>query len=410
MATLAITPASETDADFLQELSQKQRQFYLDLNEMRWEDFNNKNKLFEKTLEDIPATQLPESTQRILLKANAQDWADHVLQAVKTAHIARMKSSDIISTENLWFDKTKIASPINRFPELCVGTSDLQYTDGQLRIASDAGTLTFDIEDGEEKVSELKDTPIYIYKASSGYVLEPYDIISNPQPGVPLEDRPKKEDYQAILRTFAVAASVTAVSQVEPRSENDAFPQLFDDIGLYWEEVETNTDAFDTYLVGTRKRGAERIKSFLATARSDRTISDYCELLGLPESVGNYYCNEDWLEQDYDRYSAEEFALYGMITGDIREEDAQYLLYAPYRPPPEITEVQYAIQYAKQFQEGLKILYNESPTESDYERLMRYYDQHNTQHELLKDKAVIEVYNWLVDCEAAPEPPTPNQD
>lgn len=402
MPTLTVSPASENDADYLDELSEAQREFYRKLNEIRWEDFENRDKLFEKTIADTPTSSLPQSTKQILLKSNAQDWANHVLQAVKTGHLSRMKSSDIIATESLWFDKTDLAEPIGRFPKLCITADELEYSDDKLRVQSQDNAVVFDIIDGKQHIGDICGSPLYIYEASEHYIIEPYEINTTPTQYLPREDKPENEDFQAVLRTLSVAASVTAVAQVEPRKENEAFPSLFQEVGLFWTEVETPDEEFDTYLVGTKKRGKQRIQEFLSTADADRTIEDYCNLLGVPVAVADYYCTEDWCETDYDRYSAEEFALYAWLEGDLDEEEMKFILYSPYRPPPDKKEIKYAIQLAQQFQEGLKILYNEAPSEEDYDKLMKYYDRHNTQNSLIRDKPILEVYNWLVECNTKP--------
>lgn len=402
MPTITVSPASDSDAEKLNQLSTAQREFYYKLNETRWENFEEREKLFEKTLSDTPESPLPESTQQILLKSNAQDWAQHVLQAVKTGHLSRMKSSDIISTDNLWFDKTALADPIGRFPKLCVSAASLEYTEDKIRLASKEDTIVFDIIEGSDHIDSLYDSPLYIYEASDNFIIEPYEINSDPTQSLPRKEKPEQEDFEAVLRTLSVAASVTPVAQVEPRKENEAFPSLFQEVGLFWTEVETNDEEFDTYLVGTKKRGKQRIQEFLSTKQQDRSVNDYFQLLGYPVSVTEYYCDKDWTTKEYDRYSAEEFAIYAWLEGELKEEDMQYILYSPYRPPPDTKEIKYAIQFAKQFQEGLKILYNEAPSEEDYDKLMKYYDSHNKQKSLIRDKPILELYNWLVPCEATP--------
>jgi len=405
--TVTATPSSDEDERKLQMFSNKQREFYRHLNNMRWNDFEEREKIFEKTISDAPNIELPTSTKEILMKSNAQDWGEHILQAVKTGHLSRMKSSDIIARENIWFDKTSLAEPIGRFPTLCITSDDIDESGDFLSINTGTDdTIELKIIDVKDQSSGLSNQPLYIYKSNENYVIEPYSVDSLPAKRVTCEDKPEEDDFESVLRTLSVAASVTAVAQIEPHINNESFPDLFKELGLHWKQVDTDEEIFNTYLVGTKKRGKERIESFLSKDKTERTVSDYFELLGYPIKTAKYYCSNEWCETKYDRYSAEEFALYLWLDGSIDEDEMGYLLYAPYRPAPNKKEIKYAIQLAYQFQEGLKILYNEAPSEEDYDKLIDYYEEHNKKNSLLRDKPVIEVHNWLVDCE---QPITQNE-
>jgi len=398
MPTLTISPKSEDDSKSLDYLASEQRRFYAEMNERRWNDFDDRDKIFEKTLDDAPDTDLPTNTEYILLRANAQDWATHILEAVKTAHIARMKASDIIATKNIWYDKTTIAEPIGNFPKLCIAADDLDYCSDSIRLSNGDNSIVFDVESGIENITNLGDLPLYLYEAGDSLILEPYEITTEPENQLKRNEKPQSKDFKSVLRTLSVAASVSTVAQVEPRADNEVFPKLFEEVGLFYVQVETDDDLLDTYLVGTKKRGKERITEFINTDYDDRTIEQYCHLLGYPEETGEYYCDSSWQEKQYDRYSAEEFGLYGLMKGEITEPELRYLLYAPYRPAPTIKSVKFAIQFAQQFQEGLNIIYNEAPSEEDYNQLMDYYDKHNDKNKLIRDKPILEVYNWLVEC------------
>lgn len=407
MATITLQPASESDTERLNELATKQKKVYRSLNKQRWKSFNSRNKIFEKTTDDIPETDLPTSTEEILLEANAQDWETHIYHAVKTAHIARMKSSDIISADDIWFDKTTLANPIGVFPELCITTDSISITDNTLQIHTKQNQLKFTITDTDGDIETHTDDVLYLYETSEGYALEPYDFCQQQEHAIPLEDKTQTIDHQAVLRTLSVAASVTAVAQVEPQPDNPAFPDIFNEIGVYWESIETNTSQLDTYLVGTHERGKDRIKDFLNTTKTERTLHDYCNLLGYPTELSEYYKNHN--TENYDRYSSEEFALYALLSGDISDEDTKYILHTPYRPPPNKEAARRAIQLAKQFKAGLTIMQNEAPTQSDSDTIKHQYEAYYSQYNRKRRKPFLEVYTPLVNTPTQPNQPTKNQ-
>lgn len=393
---ITLQPSSQDDAARIDDLADEQREVYQSLNESRWNDFAAREKVFEKTTNNLPETTLPEATEQVLLNANAKDWENHIYHAVKTAHIARMKSSDIIASEDVWFNKTALAEPVGKFPELCVTSDALVISDETVTVTTKTEPVEFTITNRTGETSDFTDGVVYIYEDGDEFVLENHTFYRDTSYAIPISAKTKTKDHQAVLRTLSVAASVTPVAQVEPLPENPAFPELFEEIGLYWTEVEHTENQLDTYLVGTHDRGKERIKAFLATDSSERTLEQYCDLLGYPTSVSDYYGEYD--PTGYDRYSSEEFVLYALLSGELQEEDAKYILHAPYRPPPSKKEVRRAIQFAKQFKAGLTIMQNEAPTKNDSDTIKNQYESYYSQYTRQRRKPVLEVYTCLVEA------------
>jgi hypothetical protein len=351
----AVTPTDSTESE-LQDLLVNSRVFIKLLNSYRLEKFNNKQKIFELHLkEDFPFrnSTLPVSYQRELAIENAHFWAQSIYRFLTTQETGVFSKPPLKTTKNA----AKHYSSLKPTKEhLVITESDISITEvnGEPVLKIDrpfeeTNPLEFTIN--EDTIPEITsgEKIVLLYKSDTVHI-QPYQSIQSIYTSQQTLKEKTTEEYKDLIAeayTYMLASGSPEVIPIKTTTESPQFPELFDSLDLFYRKIYESSDE-QLYLLSRSERGLNRINTFLT--KQTITASDIVELLQIPESLFDEYYSDDLvlLDSDYDRYSCEEFLVYGYMKDSLTAEDLMNFVFIPYRPPKKKSELKYACQLGTQ--------------------------------------------------------------
>lgn len=330
-----IHPISEKSKNFLQTYSQNVLEASKKITEYRLDKYEQQESIFEIDLDFIGTNRselfipdLPYTHIRQLVDINADLWKKELYRCLENGQ-------KDIHRPNISAEKTK-----ELLPHGLLYWSDYSITDNKLSIKANNGEIyRFEIETDSSIIGSVpKHSIAKLYPDDNKISIKTSKSEAKPRAIETSGDiRPEKfTDSECLLKILSVYNTDQPATQIDiPKNTDIDYVQLFNMLGLHWKKPEENT-----YMITTSLEYLDKIDEFISLVPKDRTIQDYYEIFGYPETCGKRL---DSLKGCFDAISGEEFVLYGLQNGVISKELTEYVRYIPYQPQPNLSSVHTAL-------------------------------------------------------------------